>query len=258
MADEPIKPDPPQNPTPGDTIPEVPLASLPPDVLQELADGERDRVEDELQKTMHPGERRYDPYHHLKKRPSRTDHLAGYKWKKGQSGNPNGRPKNARTMRTRLKQLIMTKANRLPIVKAILDGLNLDVETIDRLDVGDVVALCGVMDAMRGKAIQFSEVMRKLDGPIFNDTEEIMDAAVVKMPSVAKSPEVRKQESIDFYEAVIHHPDATLTDKMKARELLDKLLGLTNETVETNEQRAAALRALTSMMLQSVPESASK
>jgi hypothetical protein len=81
--------------------------------------------------------------------PRRADHLDAHKWKKGQSGNPAGRPKGTVNLTSRLKAQLLTELGNSPD-----DGIRADLiihALIDEAKNGNMQAINCILDRLEGK-----------------------------------------------------------------------------------------------------------
>src|SRR5678816_1769372 len=83
-------------------------------------------------------------------KPPPAAHLAPHKWKKGQSGNPGGRPKG-RTVTAALRELATTEHNGKPLVDLLAERL--------------------MKEALSGKFTFAKEVIERLDGKVVEKSE---------------------------------------------------------------------------------------
>ena len=92
-------------------------------------------------------------------------------FKKGQSGNPKGRPVGRKSRSTIAKKWLETpKKFKNPITGKIEELTQEDIGTlalIKKMRSGDVRAYDSLMDSAHGKAIQTNEVNVNKDGPLF-------------------------------------------------------------------------------------------
>jgi hypothetical protein len=84
------------------------------------------------------------------------------KFKPGQSGNPNGRPKKLPELEVLLAEVLSDEKDGTEAAKAILMALRAKAVK------GDIRAAEVLLDRAYGKAKQSSEVSIKTDQPIFN------------------------------------------------------------------------------------------
>ena len=105
----------------------------------------------------------------VKKKKDKAKHLTKYKWKKGQSGNPKGRPKDSKIMADQLEKLL---GKQCPII--IGKGTkSLNMTWLETL----VFATAQL--ATKGNATALKEVWNRIDGkvPIVVQSNEGTDAA---------------------------------------------------------------------------------
>jgi hypothetical protein len=86
-----------------------------------------------------------------------------YRWQKGQSGNPNGRPKGQRPVAEQFKKQFDMPATILAPVKKRAEDLGIDPRTAT---IGDVFALSILADAIEGKDTMAKEVINRIDGKV--------------------------------------------------------------------------------------------
>lgn len=84
-----------------------------------------------------------------------------YRWKPGQSGNPNGRPKNHFSFATQFRKAFNIPAKDFKPARERAEELGLDVNV---LTVGDVFALSIMGDGMTGKDTIIRELLNRIDG----------------------------------------------------------------------------------------------
>jgi len=90
----------------------------------------------------------------------KPENVEPYQFQPGQSGNPKGKPKGARSMSTILRELLETTievdGEKIPYSEAIIKKL------IKRADKGNLIAIREIFDRMEGKAKQ--EVQMNIEG----------------------------------------------------------------------------------------------
>ena len=100
-----------------------------------------------------------------------ADNIKKYEFKKGQSGNPAGRPVGSKNRSTIAKKWLETPEQfKNPITGEIEELTQEDIGTlalIKKMRSGDVRAYDSLMDSAHGKAIQTNEVNVNKDGPLF-------------------------------------------------------------------------------------------
>lgn len=173
-------------------------------------------------------------------KPPKWEHLRDWQWKKGQSGNPNGRPVG-RTMRERLKDLVHARASDFPFAVQVAQRLNISPEDIDRMDLGDVMALAGFVSAFEGKGPQFSEIMQRLDGRV---TGQFTETPSLPEGDDQRTVEDHRKEAVALYTAIIRDDNATAREKLQAQTELNRLLGLVQDesALGSPEEIAARVR----------------
>jgi len=88
-----------------------------------------------------------------KKAPSRGEHLAPFKWKKGQSGNPEGRPTGVISLTETLKKMLRRNPEALEdIVTALIEEGRL----------GNMVATKEMLDRVDGKVAETHRIEGEL------------------------------------------------------------------------------------------------
>ena len=105
--------------------------------------------------------------------PRRADHLGEYKWKKGESGNPLGRPKGEVNLSMRLRKQLLEE---LPNCKT------------DQVK-ADLVILALVEEARNGNIQAISMILDRLEGKV-TDKVDVTGAAVIFNVIEAKRPEI--------------------------------------------------------------------
>lgn len=143
-----------------------------------------------------------------------------------------------RSMRVRLRQLIEAPAKGMRFATEIAARLGVEPESIDTMDLGDLIALTGVMHAVRGKAQFYSEVIQRIDG---KPGSSFVDNAVED--SGPKSLEDERSMAIRLYRSIISDPNASVRDKLDAQSALNTVLGLVNTDTTTVRERADAMLA---------------
>jgi len=87
------------------------------------------------------------------------------RWKKGQSGNPNGRPKGSRNRSTLIREwLEVSQKIKNPITGEVEDLEQQDIMTlalIKKAREGDVSAFRELMDGAHGKVLQQTDITTK-------------------------------------------------------------------------------------------------
>lgn len=166
-----------------------------------------------------------------------------YQWKKGQSGNPNGRPKG-RSMRSRFLDLLAKGVVDVPFAEEIVKKMKLPIsaEEFAKLDIGDALALMGLWQGMKGRSPFYKEIIERSDGRVtgaYLDTHGVQDGDL--------SVDDERKNALKFYRSVVNS-DAPVTEKLKAQQRIDDILGLTQAAGTSADEQAAALRdALRSM-----------
>jgi hypothetical protein len=105
--------------------------------------------------------------------PRRADHLEPYKWKKGESGNPLGRPKGEVNLSMRLRKQLLEA---LPDCKT--DAVK-----------ADLVILALVEEARSGNIQAIQMILDRLEGKV-TDKVDVTGAAVIFNVIEAKRPEI--------------------------------------------------------------------
>ena len=100
-----------------------------------------------------------------------ADNIKKHEFKKGQSGNPAGRPVGSKNRSTIAKKWLETPEQfKNPITGEIEELTQEDIGTlalIKKMRSGDVRAYDSLMDSAFGKAVQTNEVNVNKDGPLF-------------------------------------------------------------------------------------------
>lgn len=76
------------------------------------------------------------------------------------------RAKRARTMRDRLMVLVSTAVKTNPIAAETAKRMGLTMEVIEEMDFGELILWRAVFDALRGKAPQLVELIKRIDGNV--------------------------------------------------------------------------------------------
>ena len=100
-------------------------------------------------------------------KPPPAAHLAPHKWKKGQSGNPGGRPKG-RTVTAALRELATTEHNGKPLVDLLAERL--------------------MKEALSGKFTFAKEVLERRDGKVVEKSEIKTQGTRAEPRHAAKKP----------------------------------------------------------------------
>lgn len=99
------------------------------------------------------------------------ENIKQYEFKKGQSGNPKGRPVGSKNRSTIAKRwLETTEKFKNPITGEIEELTQEDIGTlalIKKMRSGDVRAYESLMDSAFGKAVQTNDINVNKDGPLF-------------------------------------------------------------------------------------------
>lgn len=162
-----------------------------------------------------------------------------YRFQKGQKHGWAGKPNLKRSMRERLRAMVMSPAKDMTFAKEIALRLGLSPEMVDKMDLGDVLAVSGLMHAVRGKAPYYIELMNRIDG---RPSSTFVDAERKKIDTTGLSDlEVEKQNAVGLYRAVIDDPNASVRDKLDAQSALNELLGLVQKDQRSDRERASAL-----------------
>jgi hypothetical protein len=94
---------------------------------------------------------------------AKEDNLKSYK--KGESGNPNGRPKGVPNSKTRLLRLLeITQNVKNPITGELEDfsiAERMDLAILNKALKGDIRAYQELMDRLEGKAVQSTEIKQE-------------------------------------------------------------------------------------------------
>lgn len=175
-------------------------------------------------KSAQTGEKSHDPYAHL--RP--------YRWKKGQSGNPKGKPPGVRSLAKRFRQAGTLRPSDVKVFEEMARKLGMG-DSIKGMDLMDLLAISTIAHAIGGK------------GSALNQTIEVLQGTVTPVRQWKKgkkrTKEQDKKDAIEFYEAVLASDSVTVKEKLQARQRLDIILGLVVEDGGvTTEQRARELR----------------
>jgi len=99
------------------------------------------------------------------------ENIKPYEFKKGQSGNPKGRPVGSKNRSTIAKRwLETTETFKNPITGEMEELTQEDIGTlalIKKMRSGDVRAYESLMDSAFGKAVQTNDINVNKDGPLF-------------------------------------------------------------------------------------------
>ena len=100
-----------------------------------------------------------------------ADNIKKHEFKKGQSGNPKGRPAGSKNRSTIAKKWLETPEQfKNPITGEIEELTQEDIGTlalIKKMRSGDVRAYDSLMDSAFGKAVQTNDINVNKDGPLF-------------------------------------------------------------------------------------------
>ena len=100
-----------------------------------------------------------------------ADNIKKHEFKKGQSGNPAGRPVGSKNRSTIAKKWLETPEQfKNPITGEIEELTQEDIGTlalIKKMRSGDVRAYDSLMDSAFGKAVQTNDINVNKDGPLF-------------------------------------------------------------------------------------------
>ena len=100
-----------------------------------------------------------------------ADNIKKHEFKKGQSGNPAGRPVGSKNRSTIAKKWLETPEKfKNPITGEIEELTQEDIGTlalIKKMRSGDVRAYDSLMDSAFGKALQTNDINVNKDGPLF-------------------------------------------------------------------------------------------
>ena len=100
-----------------------------------------------------------------------ADNIKKHEFKKGQSGNPAGRPVGSKNRSTIAKKWLETPEQfKNPITGEIEELTQEDIGTlalIKKMRSGDVRAYDSLMDSAFGKALQTKDINVNKDGPLF-------------------------------------------------------------------------------------------
>lgn len=151
----------------------------------------------------------HDPYAHL--RP--------HQWRKGQSGNPNGRPPGIRSLARRFRQAGTLRPGDVEAFGSLAKKLGLKDDTLNGMDIMDLLTISTYLHAISGKSQALAQVIRTLTGTINYTPND----------STNKTPDEWRKDAIRFYEAVLASPDVDIKDKIQARSRLDAIQGLLND-----------------------------
>lgn len=187
---------------------------------------------------------KFDPY----------DNIRAYQWKKGQSGNPNGRPPGIRTLQKRMRQAGSLKASEIEPFKKVAKKLGLPAEVIDRMDVFDVFIMTTLLHGVRGRTGAMEQVVKLFGTDITFGGIHAMTLRKIQNKEISQF-EADRLNAIEFYTAVLESNEVSLADKMKARERLDRIQGLDKiDTPLGAEEAASAIRDALGGMQGSIPD----
>ena len=104
------------------------------------------------------------------------DDIKEHEFKKGQSGNPNGRPKGSRNLTTILREMLEEE------IEVNVDGVKTKKQfqevivrkLLQKANEGNLKAIEQILDRMEGKPVQKQEI--KTDNPILTIQREIIDS----------------------------------------------------------------------------------
>lgn len=171
----------------------------------------------------------------------RAAHLKKYQFKPGQTGNPNGRPKG-KTMRGRLRKLIKKNANSIPLAREFLQRLGVDEEDANGMDLGEAILYACFMKGMKGNPAILNTIFDRIDGKAAGTYVD--DLADTKE---AQTIEEEREQALRFYRAVLNS-EASISEKMKAQQRIDEIVGLTQVKGAGAEEMAAGVREALGMM----------
>jgi hypothetical protein len=113
-----------------------------------------------------------------------------YRWKKGQSGNPNGVKAGYQTMAKRFRNSLDKKASKIPALKARCKELGM---CASKSTIGEVLAMSLIVDAIGGGVQSAQEVLNRSDGKI----REILGGGNGELGSVDVSLANVSEEQLD-------------------------------------------------------------
>lgn len=92
-------------------------------------------------------------------------------FKPGQSGNPGGRPKDSRTMRARVQQMLRSSPKGFNFTEIVTKGLGLPPEFVNTCSMGDLLALVALYHSCKGSPGHFAKLCDIADGIRTGDSE---------------------------------------------------------------------------------------
>lgn len=162
-----------------------------------------------------------------------------YRFKKGHKHPWAGKPNYRRSMRERIRAMVASPAKDMTFAREIALRLGLTPEMVDKADLGDILAVSGMMHAVRGKAPYFIELMNRLDGRPGSTFVDVEPKPVD--PTGTSDLEAEKNSAINLYRAIVSDPNASVRDKLDAQSALNELLGLVQKDQRSDRERASTL-----------------
>ena len=105
-----------------------------------------------------------------------NSNIAKYAYKRGQSGNPIGRPKGTSSITTCLKKIMDMKF-------LVPNDLQREISNLNfKLKVSEIIALRLVANAMKGKDHAIDTLLDRIEGKVIKDADQ--NVTVVQMPAV--------------------------------------------------------------------------
>ena len=167
---------------------------------------------------------------------SPAKHIEKWQFKKGQSGNPKGRPKG-KTMRGRIAALLDSGAIHLPHTKEMLKSLGIDPKKAASMDQGELLAAMLLMHGLKGNSGMAKELIERSDGKVLGSY--LNTHKTTSQPGAGVATE--KEQAIEFYRSVVNS-DAPVGEKMRAQQRIDEILGLTQVSGLSADAQAEAVR----------------
>lgn len=104
-------------------------------------------------------------------------------WKPGQSGNPNGKKKGTKNIKTTLREMLELKASKKDMERLKRQGVDVPPEIAHLLTQQDLIAISMLTSAKRGKPNATQQVLDRVWGKVMDRQQVSMpDAIVMRMP----------------------------------------------------------------------------